>query len=260
MAMKRGLFSFLSALSLMLCVNESALCAGDSVPANDHDIFSFYCNSLHARYTVRANADRIALYGPPLGGTSFARTHIAPARLRRILNGTLDWKITEFVEDATDASNNFFWIEAGDVMLNSLLEALFPPPTRETIPALLDAMEDPNRFISAHWLMTSESIAFAIPEPPAEKNSLTRQPDGSFIYLRDGLHLEFSRLTETARGVAVGGPIIEYSCRMSVDPRQFPALLARWHRRLDIPIAEFSYSRCILGAELLLEPACIARL
>ncbi len=220
-AMKRRLFTIMSALSLALCVNGAATCADDSVPANDHDILSVYCKPLHARYTLRANTGRIGLYGPPLAGTNFARTHSAPARVRRIVNGPLECKIFELIEDPADESSNFFWIEPGDVMRDSLLEALFPPPTRETIPAVLDAMEDPKCFTSAHWLLTNEAIAFAIPEPPAEKKTLTRQPDGSFIYLRDGLHLEFSRLKETARGVAVGGPIIVYSCRMSVDPSQF---------------------------------------
>jgi len=256
MLVKRRLFTIISALSLVLCVNELALGAGDSVAANDHDIFSFYCKSLHARFTLRANAAQIGLYGPPLAGSNFAKTHIAPARVRQVLNTPVEWSIYRMEDDPAPDAPGFFWVERENVS-QSLLDALFPPPTRETIPALLDAMEAPEKFVSAHWLLTRESIQFEAPEPPAEKDAVTRQPDGSFLYVRDGLHLELSHLKQTAWGAAVGGPIVVYSCQMSVDPNQYRPLLDRWHRRLDKPIVVVPYSQFITGAALLLLGGCV---
>jgi len=252
--MKRRLFTILLTFSLVPYVNNLAMCAENSVPANDYDIVSVYCKALHARYTLRANADRIGLYGPPMAGSKFAKTHIASERVSRMLNAPLRWQIYEMYDNPEDEKKGFLWVQRNNEATDSPLEALFPPSSREVIPPALEAMEDPRRFAAAHCLLMNESISFETPEPLAIRDGLARRPDGSILYYRGGLRAELLQVEKTGSGVAVGGLTDVYSCRISIDPNQFPTLRARWHRRLDKPAAVCPTSVCVAGAWQVLGP------
>jgi hypothetical protein len=98
------------------------------------------------------------------------------------------------------------------------------------LPALLPALEDPDRFGAAHLLLMSE------------KNEHFSNP-GSLVWARhsptaiyDGLRVEFDRPPiDKGHSRELGETHTDWPAR--IDPAQLPAIRDMWHRRLDVAIA-----------------------
>jgi hypothetical protein len=79
------------------------------------------------------------------------------------------------------------------------------------------------------------------------------------VYYQNGLRVDFLELREGGRGQNAGGdPITVFTPRARVDPAQFPAARARWHRHLDATVASAWYGAVIGGASALPGLWCLA--
>jgi hypothetical protein len=149
------------------------------------------------------------------------------------------------------------WSEGPSVQhVEGLAQPAWPSPaydvwqdarTQEMLPPLLEALEDPHRFVAAHALLlwktppSQDDVFDSAPVPgrflkPLQSKSTSSSDDrapfpwltanyaGLTITLNDWAPGENALTTEFGRHPLTG----------DADPSQLPAIRARWHRRLDV--------------------------
>ena len=253
----RKLFTFAAAVSLVLCAGVVWLDARAGRNAgSDEEIFSHYSKSRHARYTVRSGPHGVVLYGPPLAPASGSATgqHTTASLVEQMRGSQIEWGFwwwydPEELDAKYDPKRE--WVP----LYNQVLAA----PRQEIIPLLLEAMEDPDAIVAAHYSLACQfGMGFDSPDDPDPP--LVRRADGSYLYHLCGLRVELSQLNRTAKGAVTPGGLIDvFACQASIDPSQFPALRTRWHRHLDVPVVTLSYAACIAGASVLPGFWCVSR-
>ena len=123
-----------------------------------------------------------------------------------------------------------------------------PFPADALVPPLLSALEDPDRWVAAHVLLSRLSprwVDVAFKAGP---------DDATFLYTYNGLRAELR-----ARG---GRRFFSYSpsygdnfdvqaCAASIDPAQHARIRDWWHRRLDVPAWSAPHWQAAAAAALL---------
>lgn len=317
-AMGRRLFTLLSVLSLLLAVAATAAWVrshrdGTTAPLGRGDSVSWAGGGV--RYTLRSDQGRLTLLVPPLPPTGSATQPVRegqdPRRVgrgRRVA-GTTHPAAGGSIQHLLGRLRNeqVAWREetqparrigaAGPIRAYCVVKAGTPAGeiqesvafqyrraavnlTRaEAVPPLLEALEDPRRFVVAHVLLTGTRRSRGTTEAP--------QPDGSFVQTRNGLrvHLRPKDLgTSPHRGEALVAQTsdrrsqpdtdipagvepaqlpelrryrprpqtaVEYTAR--VDPAQIPAIRDYWYDVYGMPVAGVRYGWVVAG--LLLLPA-----
>lgn len=247
--MIRRLFTAVSVLSLLICASTVWLLARHGRWVGDrHEIFSVYLKSRHARYTLRGEADRLALCAPPLAVVKEPWPHWTPpeatkdtrplpALLALMRNEDVAWELLHWGEQkpadtGLEMRNSYPYDDDTLGRYNRLTfidEGLLTP-------GLLEAMEDPRRAVAAHVFLATHPVngTWTIP----------RRPPGPFTFEFDGMKVDCSPIGEPIQGVSPGGTVYIYPVPFwHVDPAQFPALRAQWHARLDRPLVTVPYSR-----------------
>jgi hypothetical protein len=247
--MKRRALNSLTSLSLVALTATLWLYARQTrFGGLELDLVSVYFPALHARYTVRAGARGVALYRPP-----FVRAFRPPAISARVRsyaaeldNDDMEWPLRREDESGRyylgfDGPNNHAWY--------SLYTGADLAPRHETVPVLLEALEDPHRFAAAHWCPLRRTDE--IPEDPGYVPwiSVAMRPDRSVLVNCFGLKIDLSDVEES--GAVTERPGTTFRSRKSVDPVQLPRLRARWHSVLDEPAVLVSYPACVAAAAVL---------
>jgi hypothetical protein len=251
-------FNLLTALSLLTLAATTWLYARQAWFAGlDLDLLSVYSHPLHARYTLRADARGVGLYGPPFASRWRAGWSGAAALVAQLRDSQFEAEVIR--EDksvmydegerepySADFSRKSEW---GDAL-----------PAAQKVPLLLEALEDPDGFVAAHYYLGRSSRS--LPPEPGDMGDdvrMSRMADGSLCYDYSGLRVGLSELKVTGEGVNPGGLITIFSARQSIDPAQFPPLRARWHRHLDERAAFARYPLALAGAAALPALWCVMR-
>jgi hypothetical protein len=118
---------------------------------------------------------------------------------------------------------------------------LWPPHghrAAQLVPALLIALEHPDKFAVAHLLLDMN-----LADPTSERRRrIEPQAAGSVRYVLDGLTFEVRAVGEGSRDathLADDEEVVE--AVSSVDVAQLPAIRDLWHRRLDVPVVALSH-------------------
>ncbi len=99
---------------------------------------------------------------------------------------------------------------------------------QELTPLLLEASNDPERFVAAHV-----ALARLFRENRRDLGGdLERRADGSFGYVFDGLTATLRPVGEADEGTTYEGIAAFQPCAATVDPGQLPTLRDRWRQRL----------------------------
>jgi hypothetical protein len=98
----------------------------------------------------------------------------------------------------------------------------------QLVPALLPALEDPDRFAAAHLLLMKDRMSFG----NTTRDWRTATPTAMY----DGLRVEFDRF-RVGEGEPPGLGVVHFDWFARIDPTQLPAIRDMWHRRLDVAIA-----------------------
>lgn len=127
-----------------------------------------------------------------------------------------------------------------------------PPafPKTEVVPALVGALEDPDRFAVAHVLLgrlvpPSTTVA----SPPCEP-----RPGGSAVTNIDGLRAELAPPDPVEDGVGIAGARVvdtPYESHATITGGQLPAIRELWHRRLDIEVTAVGHGWVVLGTAVM---------
>jgi hypothetical protein len=130
---------------------------------------------------------------------------------------------------------------------------------------LLSALDDPNRFAAAHFLLTVHHHKLSYPsqaiiygdsrfarDPATTGNGAERGP---FVTTYNGLRIELvvpppgADLAAHLKFSDRRGPY-GAACLARADPSQIPALREQWHRRLDVPIASAPHWSILVATAL----------
>jgi hypothetical protein len=251
----------LAAISLLLFAMTLCLRARQGrVVGERHEIVSRYFASRHARYTLRADADRIGLWAPPPAAPASLRpdpipdyVHLdprPPAELLRLMrNEDVVWMLIRYHAEQTDAEELTFETTYRGADAGARNERLLFTDNGLLIPGLLEALEDPKRAVAAHVFLNSHPLRHVW--------TLPRRPEGPFSVEYDGMRIDFSAVGEPGTGVSPGGLVDVYQPIGHVDPSQFGSIRAQWHARLDRPVATVTYS-CAAAATAFLPAVVLA--
>jgi hypothetical protein len=94
----------------------------------------------------------------------------------------------------------------------------------ELVPPLLRALEDPGRFVAAHFGLRMRLDW-------SNWTKAERLTDDAFR-----CEFEHLRVELRAEAFAPGEHVSRFDCAASVDPAQLPAIRDHWHRRLDVSV------------------------
>lgn len=168
-------------------------------------------------YWARSHAGRVVVFAPAVAGPP--PTLVWPGELdadvRALNNGRLRYSDSHMGPGfrLEDPHGRFGYLHD-------------PVAARAAAPALLKALEDPNRFAVVHAVLT-----YAL-EPENWRGRDAAWPDEASL---NGL-----RLRRLEGGRPVEGPL------PPVDPAaQMPALLDHWHAALDRPVAAVAYRHAV---------------
>jgi len=173
-----------------------------------------------ARYVLHAERGRLRLDGPPV----IPATDLAAARAR--LDG-LDNHVVRWVFVATDGVRVRFLVPYfADNRWANLSSGARPALSRAEEAILLDALDDPNRYIAAH-------VALRVGKPLGEH--WEPSADGTPVWNWAGLRVRTPRLTDadiaTPEGLAKHSAWIGPG-EWSADPADRPVLRNAWAARL----------------------------
>ena len=127
--------------------------------------------------------------------------------------------------------------------------ARLPFTTNQIVPPLLDALEDPDKFVAVHVMLSQTT--------PGSSNTTaySQQPDGSVVEVFNGLKITLAPGQPHSQfSVGPTGAVIttyQTQCTGRADPAQIPALVAQWHRVLDVQVASVRYWQILVAALVL---------
>jgi hypothetical protein len=243
--MTRRLVNFLTAVSLLVALGGGWLHLRQvRFGGPELELFSLYSNRSHARYTLRAGERGLGLYGPPAPVPPGRR-----ARLLALVRGTrIGWRVVRNEEvPPLQYHADAEWFPDWE----PLDKEVKAEPKGEAVAVLLEAMEDPDLFVTADVVL---AYRYPLPELPGDGWGyyVTPRSDGTYVYYQNALHVDFVGLNESGRGQNSGGEAVTvFTPRVRIDPAQLPAARARWHRHLDATVALATYPAVAGGASVL---------
>jgi hypothetical protein len=228
--MLRRLFTLLSAVSLPLCAATCVLWARSYLrpPSGGgewHPPAGFYVT------TVRSSAGRLSLHRPPADPPARVMPDgVSVERLVSAMRNTdLTWRVLADDRSIREGLRGAILTKTDMAVLNA------PDPYRvndlpftvaEWVPPLLRALDDPNRFVAAHFLLkrlTMKQEGWCEMSDSRTGNALTAWYEGLLVDLR----FDPRRVRSGIR--------FYVDCDATVDPAQRPAIRGLWHQRLDSP-------------------------
>jgi hypothetical protein len=125
---------------------------------------------------------------------------------------------------------------AKDVADEIARRALEPGPELDQLTwALLQAMDDPDRFVVAHVILTRQSYMLTRSDGrPIQFGTfkVTKEPDGSFVHIYDNLQVWLKPQPEEWTGHDGDDDIVGWFCTASVDAAQMRMIKEQWQSRL----------------------------
>ena len=169
------------------------------------------------------------------------------AFVQRMSNGDIDWDGIRVASGPQRGELRGVFVFPG-----GHAGELWPPHSHraaDLIPALLIALEQPDKFAVAHALL---NMNLAAPRNgPGPK--IGQRSAGSVRYVWDGLTFEIRAVGEGSRDATHLGDEEEIvDAVSSVDVAQLPAIRDLWHRRLDVPV--FTAPHWLIVSVLLAAP------
>jgi hypothetical protein len=203
------------------------------------------------RYTLRTEPGEFVVFGPPPGASSAEAARLMAARVARIRNDQLRWEAWGDLrynrrEPPKGAATP--WGRPGSAAeFVPSNEAVYLPP--DAVHPLLAALEDPDRFVAAHVLLTTRDYRpWRVASDHWYRTFRWTGPwrPGRGDYA--GLAVE---LTPTNRFAPDdGSDQYTVECDARVDPAQLPAIRDHWHEVLDRPARRFSLWHVVAAAAL----------
>jgi hypothetical protein len=252
--MLRRLFGILAALSLVLCLAAGVFWIRNADrPKGTEDEFSFLDPQTGDRLTLRCEGGRTVLAGPPVVPANFPTTRTADGKTADMLvakqsDAEMGWRIPWRMDQKFGPNPPIDRMQLANPI--AIFEGEITFQRQELLPPLLRALEDPNRFISAHtelailsgdadgrltWagMSPQETQDYAnyahVQQDWEAEHKLHVSCDGLRIVLTpargdkidfDPAHLDFQ--------------LYDQRWVVTADPAQFADLRRQWHRRLDV--------------------------
>jgi len=194
-----------------------------------------------ARYTLRSKFGRLTVLGPP----NVTRPKEASEWLAKISNDDFRWDVV-----AWRMENDTFHLTipcAGGLEGSSMQveAALIRQPKRVGIQLMLEALEDPRRFIAAHLWLTRQVF------PDTAKVESGSADTNPMVCNFNSLRVEVKPPTLPSpakiRADEEHGErksVLHLACRpedVRIDLSQLPAIRRQWHDRFDEPIFSIPY-------------------
>jgi hypothetical protein len=232
--MLRRLFTFASALSLLLCAATGVLWVrsyhhGDHMGRIVHS----------ARYTLRSEHGALVLYAPP--PELKAKAQNSDALAGAILSEKIQWL---FHRDY----RGFFSSKPGPIKWAGFRtedqngwDRSDPrqAPLAFVAAPLVRALEIPDTFVAAH-------LALATRAQTDRAASLVVQADGSCLATVDGLRVRL-RPYQSYNASA----FIVYYANAEIEPGQLSSIRDQWHRRFDVVVWSVHYPALAVATLLL---------
>jgi hypothetical protein len=237
----RPLFTFFAAVSLMLCL---ALCVLWARSHFAHDRLGVSVGP--GRYTVHSQGGRLVLTGPPPPGPADAE-RAARALVGRM--GAADYRWDEWRE-SRPGQRVVLRVDAQPNRGTASWDIRDLPPAAMTRP-LLSALDDGNKYVAAHCLLTH----WVWRKP--YQSTASEAADGFVTYTHNGLRIDLIPvdIERSDQWLEAGTWVVRHRQPSSwrIDPTQRPAIGDLWHDRLDVRLG--SASHWLLIAPLLVLPA-----
>jgi hypothetical protein len=187
-----------------------------------------------ARYSLRFEANEFVLAGPPKPESVLGNNRVVEAS-RRLSNNDLEWMVRAIVTEQDYEFQKYPSISVPD------LEWSFPKRPSAII-ALLDALEDPNRFAIAHYLLSSQ----------LEDYSEIVSVNANVLQVRfNTLDVELHPMLGDLIGPRPRNPNCLALCRGSpsvrLDPAQLPRIRRYWHDKFDVKLMRVPYWGLLLA-------------
>lgn len=236
-------------------------------------------------HTVRSEGGRITLFTPPRPAASPQVRQAVSDLAARLKNEQLVWALgVDYGGGRGKIVGDRGWVYAAPPgplasptllltppsvgkKLASILE--FDPGKAGTFAAdevtrsLLSALDDPDRFVAAHYLLTANHHKPAdLRQILYDDESFARDAGtkgngaerGPFVTTYNGLRTELLApppAPDVAVQLRIGlrGPV-GAACLARADPAQIPALREQWHRRLDVPVASVPHWSVVAATAL----------
>ena len=246
----RRLFTLCSAASLLLCVAIGVLWVRSYSPLRtaDPDELGILHPAEPVRYTLRSAGGTMTVLGPPKGSQA-PNARAAAAAVAAIRNGELAWTLARN-DDGTysrwhtprDGSGEVLRLARGHSFTTRYKADRQTPlfGAAELLRPLLGALEDPERFAAAHYLLEEVTRAARMPALPDvvwQERELRPLTDDTFAYTYLGLPVVLQFDGEAEEGTTYEGVAAFQPCSATIDAIHLPAVRAQWHRRLDVPVA-----------------------
>jgi hypothetical protein len=231
--MRRRFFTLLSALALVLCVTTRAVWEHrEQRRSRRPPVLATPSAVPHLPPATRPAA-------PPATGQNLtdAQRFISEIRndqvtwgVERVLNRPDEGKLRPL--DGTPAVHG----PAKDVEDEIALNEHGPGAGLEQLtPALLQALDDPDRFVIAHVILYHQYIMLpysGVSSIPPGKFGITKEPDGSFVHIYDNLRVRLKPQPEEWTGHDGDDDIVGWYCTASVDAAQMRMIKEQWQSRL----------------------------
>lgn len=252
--MLRKVFTVVSAVSLVLAMGAAVLWVQGTRQV-------LYASGVifGRRYGVSCDRQGVIIHRPPRSNASAQLSTI----ISNLNNDQLAWEA-----DFQRYGNGYLGIDSPRIRSGTPADQVFgngQPPTdwlkAGAMPLLLDALDDPRRFVVAHVLLARRS-AFSRVRASNEWEASFKwsRPDldggGSYDHLAVRLHID--RVPKPPDGIeSRPDRQVEYVAR--IDPSQMGAIREQWHLRLDKKLGGIRYTEAV-GLLLILPVswACLA--
>jgi hypothetical protein len=244
----------LPGLSLLLCVATAGLWVHGY---RREDCFSRVIGS--GRYTVVSAKGRMTLFKPP--------PNKAPPdqqkRTKKAVDELTDDQMALIALLAGDDDSLVYIVNAEAFPLRGTVAEEFVISTYarpDLIPALLEAMEDRNRFVVAHLVLSRVTKRlderWLLPQPVAGRllgpRRPGRDPDGPAIrVVHNGLPLTLVEWVSEDLAPVWSLDLHAQCLRAVADPAAIERVRAEWHRRLDVPVASVPLRGLVVMTALL---------
>jgi hypothetical protein len=239
-------FTSLCVLSLLLCVAVCVLWVTSYAGGN-----AVTRLTKQGRLTVRSERGTLSLTRPPRASDplaqKLARNDFSGSMVELRVRSTGEWLVNRIRNDQTSwfGTRVVSGPEQGRwrslvVFPTDDVGELWPPHSArytagDYIPALVAALEQPDKFAVAHLLL---GINLEEMEPLTEpRRAIHQQSAESVRYTCDGLTFDVRAIGEGDRyatHLADDEEVVDAAS--SIDVRQLPAIRDLWHRRLDVPV------------------------
>jgi hypothetical protein len=282
--MRSRLFTFASAVSLLLCIAAAVLWWRSWHHAPQYEDRISWLKGNGDRLTVRSERGRIVLYVPP--GDARARQVIAsqattlmatkpfrsPTKVLMIgpaPSAPAHLPLNEFLAQLRNEDVSWRTVDPQFQRARTLPQLLLSAELRRDTPGwllvpgphfveiahatygfvdatylqrdvetgLMAALEDPDRFVAAHVVLTQRTASVAAVVPA--------NPTGGLSHASyNGLQLWIPPQTNQRRD-------LDAASAVRVTPNQFPAIRDQWHRVLDVEAAAVAHWALTAGTAVL---------